>query len=390
MSMNEIIDAQAEVLGMLMAYPKLMKCCYLVDNHFQGKYKVIFAGVKKSIAENGSVMFDQLAGDGADIDLVLKCQETVISGDMGRFNHLQGYINKKFKERLALAYADELKDGKIDLQDYLIKNMKLMRSAQKRDDMVTADKIMNAVKQKDEIIQLRMFPKLSSKLDLYQRDFMVLAGSTGSGKTAFAINLLIDLSHRYPCLYFNMEMSEKKLYQRMIAAYSGIPIKYMRDFGSMGKGQVQAIENAAAAIGNGKIELISESCSIQKIMNLVASFNAKGHFIVFIDHIGLISSPERNSYERMNTISKGLRRISLDFDCTVIGLCQVNRRADEAETPSLSLLRDSGEIEQSARKVIFVWNRNGQDMVVIEKNDSGAKARIDMEFDRNILRFKEK
>ena len=125
-------------------------------------------------------------------------------------------------------------------------------------------------------------------------------------------------------------------------------------------------------------------------MNLVASFNAKGHFIVFIDHIGLISSPERNSYERMNTISKGLRRISLDFDCTVIGLCQVNRRADEAETPSLSLLRDSGEIEQSARKVIFVWNRNDQDMVVIEKNDSGAKARIDMEFDRNILRFKEK
>lgn len=96
MSMNEIIDAQAEVLGMLMAYPKLMKCCYLVDNHFQGKYKVIFAGVKKSIAENGSVMFDQLARDGADIDLVLKCQETVISGDMGRFNHLQGYINKKW------------------------------------------------------------------------------------------------------------------------------------------------------------------------------------------------------------------------------------------------------------------------------------------------------
>ena len=60
MSMNEIIDAQAEVLGMLMAYPKLMKCCYLVDNHFQGKYKVIFAGVKKSIAgQTSPIHFQQ-------------------------------------------------------------------------------------------------------------------------------------------------------------------------------------------------------------------------------------------------------------------------------------------------------------------------------------------
>ena len=389
MNTNDIVDAQAEALGMIMIYPKLLNCCYLTSTHFQGPYKIIYDLIKKSITDNGSVMFDQLAKDGADIDLVCKCQDSVLHSDVNRFNDLQGYILKRFKKDYVLKLAEKLGDGKIDIQEYLLKSMQILRSNQANQYLISAKKMMSSVTEKDKIIKLNWFPRLSEKLDHYKRDFMILAGSTGSGKTAFALNLLLDLSTRYECLYFNMEMSEKKLFQRMLGTYSGIPIRHMRDYASLDKKTIEEIQNAAVKIGSRKIKIISESCSIKKIINEVAGFNSKGHFIVFIDHIGLISSNDRNSYERMNSIAKGLRRISLDFDCTIIGLCQVNRRAEEAETPSLSLLRDSGEIEQSARKVIFVWNRDDEDMIVIEKNDSGAKARIDMNFNREVLRFSE-
>lgn len=91
------------------------------------------------------------------------------------------------------------------------------------------------------------------------------------------------------------------------------------------------------------------------------------HFIVFIDHLGLISARGRTSYEIATKVAKELRKISLDNNCTIIALCQLNRDSAKENKPSLSMLRDSGEIEQSARKVMFVWEENENYSICIEK-----------------------
>ena len=54
---------------------------------------------------------------------------------------------------------------------------------------------------------------------------MVLAGGTGVGKTSAALNMMLDLSERYKCLYINMEMSDDVLHQRMIGIQSGVAMK---------------------------------------------------------------------------------------------------------------------------------------------------------------------
>jgi replicative DNA helicase len=43
--------------------------------------------------------------------------------------------------------------------------------------------------------------------------------------------------------------------------------------------------------------------------------------------------------------------------CTVIALSQMNRGSEQFGKPRLSSLRDSGEIEQEADAVIFLWTK---------------------------------
>ena len=98
----------------------------------------------------------------------------------------------------------------------------------------------------------------------------------------------------------------------------------------------------------------------------------------------------------MTEIAKELRRISINYDCTIIGLCQLSREAQkENKIPTLQDLRDSGEIEQSARKVIFLYNENPnenqiQDMqIIIGKNDDGDKKIKAFKFDKYRQKFEE-
>ena len=58
----------------------------------------------------------------------------------------------------------------------------------------------------------------------------------------------------------------------------------------------------------------------------------------------------------MTQTSIAIRNLALDYNCTVLGLCQLNRSYKKETEPNNALLRDSGEVEQSARKVMFIWD----------------------------------
>lgn len=78
--------------------------------------------------------------------------------------------------------------------------------------------------------------------------------------------------------------------------------------------------------------------------------------------------------------------MSLDNNCTIIGLCQLNREATKnAKQPNLSMLRDSGELEQSASKVIFVWRNEkdcAEDYYLVIENRSGPKSIIPIGYNK--------
>lgn len=198
------------------------------------------------------------------------------------------------------------------------------------------------------------------------------------------MNLLNDLSWRYDCLYFNLEMVPQELHQRLISINCGLDQNYIASYKRMSEIEVNDVNRAVNSIAQRSIEVVDKSQSIDSIRSMVASHDGKRHIIVIIDHIGLIGSRARNSYERMTEIAKELRKISLDYNCTIIGLCQLNRDATKTSgKPKLSMLRDSGEIEQSASKILFVWQDDDGYSLVLEKNRSGPTGYIPITYNKN-------
>ena len=58
---------------------------------------------------------------------------------------------------------------------------------------------------------------------------------------------------------------------------------------------------------------------------------------------------------RLLKVAKQLRQICLEYDCTIISASQLNRGAYSSDELSLSMLKDSGELENSASKVILLY-----------------------------------
>ena len=74
----------------------------------------------------------------------------------------------------------------------------------------------------------------------------------------------------------------------------------------------------------------------------------------------LVRSTDRYSGNRVREIgeiSEGLNELAQELDVAMVALCQLNRQVEgrENKRPMLSDLRDSGEIEQNASLVMFLY-----------------------------------
>ena len=99
----------------------------------------------------------------------------------------------------------------------------------------------------------------------------------------------------------------------------------------------------------------------------------------------------------MTNIAKRIRGLCLDYNCTIFGLCQLSRESQKEERePKLQDLRDSGEIEQSARKVLLLYNKDFKKQntlkdvdLLVAKNDDGSCLIKNFKFDTKKQKFTE-
>lgn len=382
---------QNEIIGILANKPEYFKRTVLRKEYFDNIHGIMFEIMQKSYRENGVVLHELLLSDKRVNDMeYLYCISNVIHSYQEYFDALEKYAIDQYKEKIIFNESMKLKNHTINLEQFNNTISNLNKVGIIKGNKLTEKKIIDSLTKNKKKITFNKFKVLESKLSLVEKDLVILAGKTGAGKTAFALNLLEDLSKNYPCLYFNMEMLEENLIKRVIALCTNLKFSTVGNFEKLPQNAIEAIKKNAHVLGSRDIEIKSESQSIEKIRSYISSYDSNGkHFIVFIDHMGLISARGKTSYEVATRVAKELRRISLDNNCTIISLCQLSREAKKAQRPSLDLLRDSGEIEQSARKVLFVWEENEKYYLRIEKNDSGALSTIPVIFDKNKQLFKE-
>ena len=116
--------------------------------------------------------------------------------------------------------------------------------------------------------------------------------------------------------------------------------------------------------------------------------------IVFIDYLSLLKSRGNGRYEQITNISIDLHTMAQNTKIAVVALSQLSRNGSGSE-PTLTDLRESGQIEQDADIVLLLsivseGNEpvpNQDRRLQVAKNKEGKIGYFDLAFNGTIQRF---
>lgn len=357
--MVDIHTLSYDFISLLTNNPEYITRTIITEDMIQEEYKLYFKIILEQYSRLKRIDVVELEKKNLR-SLYESCLYNGIAVDIkDSFQSYQFEIIKIYKRKIANDLYNEWNKDVIDDNEYFRRLSNLQSITPTRIKKLTKKDVLHSLAKEGKRIVFNRFSLLMYTLKLEEHDLLTLSGDTGKGKTSLAINLLEDLSRSYPCLYFNMEMSNDQMNGRLTAIYSKQNLneldKYNNQNDSFKKEVSFRLDNL---FKNRDIYIVSESQNMNKITSTIASFNQNKHFIVFIDHAGLISvKGAKNAKERLDEVYKTLRKLSIDYNCTIISLCQLNRESVKNNPrPKLSSLKDSSEIEQSSSKVGFIFS----------------------------------
>jgi len=193
---------------------------------------------------------------------------------------------------------------------------------------------------------------------LQPSDLIILAAETSFGKTSLALNIASSIAARNePGMIASYEMSNSQLIGRIVSSETGIPIKliYRKELCDYDLAtfttKVNSIRKYPLYIYDIKNNSITNLCN--SIRRHVLLFDVK---FVVIDYLQLIRLDGTQSREQeVGTIGRMLKNLAKELNIVIIALSQLSRTKDPF--PTLSRLRDSGQIEEAADIVIFIFQQ---------------------------------
>ena len=209
-----------------------------------------------------------------------------------------------------------------------------------------------------------VIPSLDALLGPMRPTQLVIgAGRPGMGKTAVAVSYGLGAAERgHGVLMFSLEMGAEQLGERMAASLANVPHEAIRDR-TMSAEQKREVCRAFAAIEKLPFQIIDKpGVTLAQVRRMVRRwkrrFEARGRKLelVIIDYLQLMGgSTKHGRYELVSEISRGLKALAKEEGVCVFALSQLSREVEKRpdKRPSLSDLRESGQIEQDADAVIF-------------------------------------
>lgn len=190
-------------------------------------------------------------------------------------------------------------------------------------------------------------------------ELIVIGARPGHGKTAFVLDMARKAG--VPIGIVSLEMSEMQLGVRVLASMTGIELTRLRK-AYINRDEWPIIARELGRMADLPIFFEFKTRKISEIERAAAMMVEKhGIQMLIMDYIQLGGGEENSRFrmreEEIADISRGLKKIAVEYQMPVIGLSQLSRDVEKRgdKRPILSDLRNSGQIEQDADIVIFLW-----------------------------------
>lgn len=227
-------------------------------------------------------------------------------------------------------------------------------------------------------------------------DITIIAARPAVGKSAIVLQMAKEISRKGKRVgYFNMEMNNAQVYERIIAAESGVGVQKIRHDTSANKTDFELFMNAnKELLSMTNLHVYKGSRTVAGIRQKVIKDKLE---VVIIDYVQLITPGGNRGSNRtaeVGDISRGLKCLATDYKIPIIGLSQLNRASEQKTTkePTMAELRESGSLEQDASNILLMWNpeegNERKKTIKVEKARNGRREKIDLEFDGPHMTFK--
>ena len=234
---------------------------------------------------------------------------------------------------------------------------------------------------------------------LQKSALIILAARPGVGKTSFAMNIAthVAVEENKKVAVFALEMSGEQLMQRSLASLAKVNLAKVLN-GTMDQEEWKRVWTAEKKLAQSGLYLCDSSVTtpldiISKCRKLKMT---EGLDLIVIDYLQLMSSGKSNRENRTQEITEITRMLKVtakELDVPIILLSQLSRMVEQREDhrPVLSDLRESGSIEQDADIVMFLYNPEkyndvmlkdepGTVYLLVQKHRSGATGEIKLKW----------
>lgn len=226
-------------------------------------------------------------------------------------------------------------------------------------------------------------------------DITVIGARPKVGKSAFSAQIIRYLSEQGKRgVLYNQEMADKQIYERMLSSYTGIELKRIRMAKAYLNDEEVRVQAANEKMSKYELYIHTGTVNPSDIRNECRNLNLD---YIVIDYLQLMEPNQwcSNRREEVGKISRAVKKIASELGVHIFLLSQLNRSSELRETkePTMTDLREAGDIEQDASEIIMLWNSSKDDLeergVKIIANRQGMIGGVTMRFNGALMQFEE-
>jgi replicative DNA helicase len=230
--------------------------------------------------------------------------------------------------------------------------------------------------------------------------YYVLAGWSGMGKTSKLLQLLRNVAKDYgPVALFPLESSAVAIAMKLLGSESGVSVDVMM----RGRTKLVQLDDIARA----KTELAKHQIYVEDRAGMTCSQIASrarvlkarhGIVAMGVDYIQLVEADGRgqSDKQRVSATSRGLMHLKNELDIPVLAISQLRKlQQGVVRRPMLSDLKESGDIENDADVVAFVYREHHHNQkapewltwLLVDKNRDGPERGVPLGWDGARTRY---
>jgi replicative DNA helicase len=225
----------------------------------------------------------------------------------------------------------------------------------------------------------------------------VLAGRPSMGKSSLALDIAANVAALNKNVYMvSQEMPAEALLDRLHAAGTGIARWKLRP--GIYKSEYERLLQTLPTICQMPITFDNSSISVSELRGNVREQERKHRrpdFII-VDYMQQLRGKGRSRTEEVGSVSRDLKGLAMEMQIPILGLSQMSRdQAKQNREPELTDLRDSGELEQDADAVFFLYGDKPEEgakiysrMLKCAKQREGALFHSEMVFNGELVTFR--